>query len=75
MPASRRELRRRLSPELAQVRATSKRLNSLQAPAPSYALSTNPSTPLPPASKHKSKKGAAAYPPVLAAEQALRARV
>ncbi|XP_062221403.1 transcription factor GTE4-like isoform X1 [Phragmites australis] len=69
-PASRRELRRRLSAELAQVRAASKRLNSLQAPAPSSALSaTDPSTPLPPhpsASKHKSKKGGAAHPPVSA---------
>ncbi|XP_039808890.1 transcription factor GTE4-like isoform X1 [Panicum virgatum] len=66
-PASRRELRRRLSAELAQVRAASKRLNSLQAPAPSSALSaTDPSTPLPPqqpASKHKSKKGGGAPQP------------
>uniref|UniRef100_A0A0D9UYA1 Bromo domain-containing protein n=1 Tax=Leersia perrieri TaxID=77586 RepID=A0A0D9UYA1_9ORYZ len=60
-PSTRRELRRRLTAELAQVRATSKRLNSLPAPAPSSALSaTDPSTPLPPhppVSKHKSKKG------------------
>ncbi|TVU22863.1 hypothetical protein EJB05_32584, partial [Eragrostis curvula] len=69
-PASRRDLRRRLSAELAQVRAASKRLNSLQAPAPSSALSaTDPSTPLPPhppTSKHKSKKGGAAHPPMSA---------
>ncbi|GJN38100.1 hypothetical protein PR202_gb27112 [Eleusine coracana subsp. coracana] len=66
--ASRRDLRRRLSAELAQVRAASKRLNSLQAPAPSSALSaTDPSTPLPPhppTSKHKSKKAGAAHPPM-----------
>ncbi|KAG8053021.1 hypothetical protein GUJ93_ZPchr0001g32185 [Zizania palustris] len=59
-PATRRELRRRLTAELSQVRAASKRLNSLPATAPSSALSaTDPSTPLPPhppASKHKSKK-------------------
>ncbi|KAL6626953.1 hypothetical protein ACP70R_030679 [Stipagrostis hirtigluma subsp. patula] len=69
-PASRRELRRRLSAELAQVRAASKRLHSLPAPAPSSALSaTDPSTPLPPhppASKHKSKKGGAGHPPLSA---------
>ncbi|WVZ72776.1 hypothetical protein U9M48_021185 [Paspalum notatum var. saurae] len=66
-PASRRELRRRLSAELAQVRAVYKRLSSLPAPAPSSALSaTDPSTPLPPhppASKHKSKKGGGAPHP------------
>ncbi|CAO2186173.1 unnamed protein product [Urochloa humidicola] len=65
--ATRRELRRRLSAELAQVRAASKRLSSLPAPAPSSALSaTDPSTPLPPhppASKHKSKKGGGAPHP------------
>ncbi|KAE8812876.1 transcription factor GTE4-like [Hordeum vulgare] len=59
-PATRRELRRRLSAELAQVRAAYKRISSLPAPAPSSALSaTDPSTPLPPhpsVSKHKSKK-------------------
>nr|CAB3475779.1 unnamed protein product [Digitaria exilis] len=66
-PATRRELRRRLSAELAQVRAASKRLNTLPAPAPSSALSaTDPSTPLPPhppVSKHKSKKGGGAPHP------------
>ncbi|CAM0880388.1 unnamed protein product [Alopecurus aequalis] len=60
-PAARRELRRRLSSELSQVRSTYKRINSLPTPAPSSALSaTDPSTPLPPhpsVSKHKSKKG------------------
>ncbi|CAL4965994.1 unnamed protein product [Urochloa decumbens] len=65
--ATRRELRRRLSAELAQVRAASKRLSSLAAPAPSSALSaTDPSTPLPPhppVSKHKSKKGGGAPHP------------
>ncbi|CAO2161554.1 unnamed protein product [Urochloa humidicola] len=70
--ATRRELRRRLSAELAQVRAASKRLSSLAAPAPSSALSaTDPSTPLPPhppASKHKSKKGGGAPHPHLSAE-------
>jgi hypothetical protein len=65
--ASRRDLHRRLSAELDQVRATSKRINSLQAPSPSSALSaTDPSTPLPPSSKHKSKKGAASHPPISA---------
>ncbi|PWZ10528.1 hypothetical protein Zm00014a_022940 [Zea mays] len=72
--ASRRELRRRLSSELSQVRAAAKRLSSLPAPAPSSALSaTDPSTPLPPhppGSKHKSRKpGGAPYPqPHLSAE-------
>ncbi|XP_047059783.1 transcription factor GTE4-like isoform X2 [Lolium rigidum] len=61
-PAARRELRRRLSSELSQVRGAYKRINSLpNAPAPSSALSaTDPSTPLPPhpssVSKHKSSK-------------------
>jgi hypothetical protein len=65
--SSRRDLRRRLSAELAQVRAASKRINSFQAPAPSSALSaTDPSTPLPPTSKHKPKKGGAAHPPMSA---------
>ncbi|PWZ33321.1 hypothetical protein Zm00014a_000503 [Zea mays] len=69
---ARRELRRRLSSELSQVRATVKRLNSLPAPAPSSALSaTDPSTPhppYPPASKHKSKKGGGVPQPHLSAE-------
>uniref|UniRef100_A0A0E0BZ07 Bromo domain-containing protein n=1 Tax=Oryza meridionalis TaxID=40149 RepID=A0A0E0BZ07_9ORYZ len=71
-PAARRELRRRLTAELAQVRATCKRLSSLPAPAPSSALSaTDPSTPLPPhppVSKHKSKKGNPSSNPGLSAE-------
>lgn len=64
-PAARRELRRRLSSELSQVRGAYKRINSLpNAPAPSSALSaTDPSTPLPPHPKHnKSSKKAPPNP-------------